>query len=129
VDQLGKSGGCCKALSNLYSKMNKEGFPLGIQARFVQYSLDSRFITTAKMAQNVERMKSKQKKFNDRTSTARLGLSMPRSWSDTPRSVHGIMIILTAERNLFVAVDQMTNYSSSNDHGISSGPCTRGHYG
>jgi hypothetical protein len=41
-----KTGACHKALSDLYSKRNKEGFPLGIQASFIPYTLNSRFITT-----------------------------------------------------------------------------------
>jgi hypothetical protein len=113
-----KSAVCRKALSDLYSSRNKEGFPLGIQARFVPYTLDSRFITTPKTAQNVERMKSKQKRFNDRTSTARnftiigLDYECPDLGVTLREVLMGLRSSSQPERNLFVAVDQMTNYSS-----------------
>jgi hypothetical protein len=109
---------CRKALSNLYSSRNKEGFPLGIQARFVPYTLDSRFITTLKTAQNVERMKSKQKRFNDRTSTARnftiigLDYECPDLGVTLREVLMGLRSSSQPDKNLFVAVDQMTNYSS-----------------
>ena len=115
-----KAGACRKAMNNLYSsnRNKNEGYPLGIQARFVPYTLDSRFITTPKMAQNVERMKSKQKRFNDKTKTSRnftiIGLDyMSPDLRVTLREV--IMALRSSnhpDRNLFVAVDQMSNYTS-----------------
>jgi hypothetical protein len=113
-----KSAACRKALSDLYSSRNKEGFPLGIQACFVPYTLDSRFITTPKTAQNVERMKSKQKRFNDQTSTARnftiigLDYECPDLGVTLREVLMGLRSSSQPERKLFVAVDQMTNYSS-----------------
>lgn len=113
-----QSSACRKALSDLYSNRNNEGFPLGIQARFVPYTMDSRFITTPKTAQNVERMKSKQKRFNDKTRTARnftiIGLDyMSPDLGVTLREViMGLRSSSQPERNLFVAVDQMSNYAS-----------------
>ncbi len=113
-----KSAACRKALSDLYSSRNKEGFPLGIQARFVPYTLDSRFITTPKTAQNVERMKSKQKRFNDRTSTARnftiigLDYQCPDLGMMLREVIMGLRLSSQPKWNLFMAVDQMSNYSS-----------------
>jgi hypothetical protein len=113
-----KSGACPKALSNLYSHRNTKGFPLGIQACFVPYTMDSRFITTPKTAQNVERMKSKQLRFNAKTQTARnftiIGLDyMCPDLDVTLREViMGLRSSSELDRNLFVAVDQMSNYTS-----------------
>jgi hypothetical protein len=113
-----RSGACRKAMSDLYSHRNTEGFPLGIQARFVPYTMDSRFITTPKTAQNVERMKSKQQRFNDKTQTARnftiIGLDyMCPDLDVTLREViMGLRSSSEPDRNLFVAVDQMSNYTS-----------------
>lgn len=113
-----KSASCRKALSDLYSKRNTDGFPLGVQGRFVPYTLDNRFITTPKTAQNVERMKSKQHKFNERTSTARnftiIGLDYicPELGMTLREVIMGLRSSMQPERNLFVAVDHMTEHSS-----------------
>ena len=57
------------ALKKLYSMKNKEDFPLGLQARFVPYAGDSRFLKPVHTRVSIQLMEEKQKLFVDNTLT------------------------------------------------------------
>ena len=57
------------ALKKMYTMKNKEGFPLGLQARFVPYAGDSRFLKTFRMEESIKSLETKQKLFVNNTLT------------------------------------------------------------
>ena len=57
------------ALKKIYSTKNKEGFPLGLQARFVPYAGNNRFIKTRGSGESIVSLENKQRLFVENTLT------------------------------------------------------------
>jgi hypothetical protein len=109
---------CRNALSEIYSTRNGGIFPLGVSARFIPYTMDSRFITTRSALQMAKRAKNKQKLFIEKSTTLSaysiIGLDyvLPEAKCTLRQALMTMRSVTNPEVNLFIGAEE-TTYTSN----------------
>ena len=99
------------ALKKIYSGKNKEGFPLGLQARFVPFAGDTRFCKTSTSGESIDSLELKQKAFveNSKTDVCEVINDLDYIHPDLGVSLRHVITSMRSSRNpdktLFCGVD------------------------